>query len=133
MNRTASGDDVFKAFDGAIESYLSSNRQAIEKEFRSSAGRPVQDSEVDAFIQGLGDVLYDAVKPDPAHVKRFVDFYCSPDKLQKAVTSAIGDAVAYAPGRAASDLRAIADAVDRAERPSARKLAAAIERVLSRL
>lgn len=73
------------------------------------------------------------MKPDPAHVKRFVDFYCSPDKLQKAVSSAIEDAVAYSPGRAASDLRAIADAVDRARAPSASKLASALGRVIARL
>jgi len=129
----ASGDDVFQAFDSAIESYLTKNRQAIDKEFRSRAGRPVQDSEVDALIQGLGDSLYDSIKPDPAHLKRFVDFYVSPDKLQKAVSEAIEAAAEYAPGRAAADLRAIADAVDAARRPSAKKLVAALRRVAARL
>lgn len=133
MQRTASGDAVFQAFDQAIESYLTKNRQAIEKEFRAAAGRPVQDSEVDSFIQGLGDSLYETVQPDPAHVKRFVDFYVSPDKLQKAVTTAIEGAVAYSPGRAAADLVAIADALDRAKAPSATKLMAALDRVASRL
>lgn len=134
MRRTnASGDEVFKAFDSAIESYLTQNRQAIVKEFRAAAGRQVQDSEVDSFVQGLGDSLYNAVQPDPAHVKRFVDFYVSPDKLQKAVTSAIEAASAYTPGRAASDLLAIADALDRARSPSAAKLVTALGRVSSRL
>jgi hypothetical protein len=73
------------------------------------------------------------VQPDPAHVKRFVDFYVSPDKLQKAVTTAIEGAVAYSPGRAAADLVAIADALDRAKSPSATKLVAALDRVASRL
>lgn len=133
MQRTASGDEVFKAFDQAIESYLTKNRQAIEKEYRAAAGRAVQDGEVDSFIQGLGDSLYEAIAPDPAHMKRFVDFYASPDKLQRAVSDAIEQASQYSPGRAASDLRAIADALDAARRPSARKVTAALRRVVSRL
>lgn len=135
MLRTASGDDVFKAFDSAIEAYLTKNRKAIESEYRKAAGKPVSDEQVDSLVQGLGDSIYGSIAPDPAHVKRFVDFYVSDDKLQKAVSSAIEAATsdAYSPGKAASDISAIADALDRASRPSSSKLSAAISRVLSRL
>ncbi len=133
MRRTASGDDVFQAFDNAIEAFLTKNRSAIEKEFKTSAGRPVDDAEIAAFISGLGDSLYESVKPDPAHVKRFVDFYVGDDKLQKAVSASIEQATQYPPARAAADLRAIASALDSSSRPSASKTSAAIARVLSRL
>ncbi len=132
---TASGDDVFKAFDDAIETYLTKNRKAIEQEYRKVAGKPVSDADVDSLVQGLGDSIYQSVALDPSHVKRFVDFYVSDDKLQKAVSSAIERATstAYSPDRAASDISAVADALDRASRPSASKLAAAISRILSRV
>lgn len=135
MLRTASGDDVFQAFDTAIEAYLTKNRKAIEQEYRKVAGKPVTDEQVDSLIQGLGDSIYGSISLDPAHVKRFVDFYVSDDKLQKAVSSAIEAATsdAYSPDRAASDVSAIADALDRASRPSTSKLSAAISSVLARL
>lgn len=134
MLRTASGDDVFKAFDSAIESYLTKNRKAIEQEYRKVAGKPVTDEQVDSLIQGLGDSIYGSISLDPAHVKRFVDFYVSDDKLQKAVSSAIeAAALDYSPDRAAADISAIADALDRAVRPSSSKLAAALSSVIVRL
>jgi hypothetical protein len=133
MRRIASGDAVFQAFDEAIESYLAKNRKAIESEYKKAAGRQVQDSEIDSFLSGLGDSVYAGISPDPAHVKRFVDFYVSGDKMQKAITSAIEQATQYPPARAASDLERIAASLDSASRPSISKLSAAISSVLRRL
>jgi len=133
MRRVASGDAVFEAFDKAIESYLAKNRAAIEKEYKAAAGRPVQDSEIDSFISGLGDSVYSGISIDPGHLKRFVDFYVGDDKMQKVVSAAIEQATQYPPARAASDISAIAAALDSSRSPSLSKLSSAISSVLRRL
>lgn len=134
MTRTASADAVFEAFDKKIEDYLRRNRKAIEQQYKSAAGRPVDAPEFDSFFSGLGDALYAGIQPDPQHLSRFVDFYAGDQKLEQAVGALVESAAtAYAPGRAASAIASIADALDRARRPSMAKLSAALDSVLSRI
>ncbi|HEY8096902.1 MAG TPA: hypothetical protein VIE65_12545 [Methylobacter sp.] len=117
MKRKASGDEVFKAFDDKISSYLDKNRASIEQEYRQRAGKQVSDADVEAFISGLGDAIYDHLKLDPAHVSRFVDFYAGDEKLQKMISGFIDSSREYPraasvpPGKISSELRRISDSI----------------------
>lgn len=134
MRRRASADEVFQAFDRKIEDYLKKNRSAIESRYKSLAGRPVDGAELDSFMSSLGDSLYDGVKLDPQHLARFVDFYVGDERLGKIVDEAVEAAATnYGPARAASDVEAIASALDRARCPSLSKLLSAVDVLSSRL
>jgi len=134
MRRTASADAVFKAFDDKISGYLDKNRASIEKELRMRAGRGVSDADVEAFMAGLGDAIYDAVEPDSAHLNRFVDFYVSDDKLSGVISDMIEKSSQYpraasGPSEVASALRAISSCLSR-KRPVAASVGAGLRRIL---
>lgn len=135
-NLYASADAIFRAFDDRIVGFLDKNRKAIEKEYRSVAGRPVSDSEISSFLSGLGDAIYDRIDVDPAQLDRFVGFYVNDSRLQQMVSDAIESSVVGRPvaaSRLSGLLRSIASDLDRSPAPSLSGLRGDLSRLISSL
>lgn len=137
-NRTASLDTIFEAFDDKIETFLGKFGDDIGREYRSKVGRPLNDSEVDSFVDGLGDKLYEVIQPDPSALQRFVGFYTDDAKLQKIVSEIIENSkfptspvASTSPSTLASTLRQIADRIDASKKPSQSLVASELKRVIA--
>lgn len=92
MRRKASADAVFQAFDHQIDAWVGKNRPQLTDRYRKAAGRPVQDQELNSFLDGLGDRLYEGIQLDPGAMKRFVEFHASDQKLGQMADDMIEDA-----------------------------------------
>jgi hypothetical protein len=137
-NRIASLDVIFEAFDDKIETFLEKYGDDIAREYRSKAKRPISDSEVDAFVDGLGDKLYEVIRPDPNSLQRFVGFYTDDAKLQGIVNNIIENSsfptspiASTDPSHLASTLRQIADKIDASKRPSRNLVASELKLIVA--
>ena len=92
MRRKASADAIFQAFDRQIDTWVGKNRPQLVDRYRKAAGRPVEDSELNSFLNGLGDRLYEDIQLDPGATKRFVEFHASDQKLWQMADDLVEDA-----------------------------------------
>lgn len=115
----ASVDAFVKAFDDKIVKFLDKNRESIVRQIREKAKRPVEDSEVENILSGLGDRIYDAIQLDPAQLDRFANFYVDDSKLHKMIEGMIEGEVSFpkplaastTPGDVVAAIRALAEDV----------------------
>lgn len=137
-NRIASLDTMFEEFDDKIETFLGKYRDDISREYRSKVKRPISDFEVDAFVDGLGDKLYEAIQPDSSSLQRFVNFYTNDAKLQGIVSNIVENSsfptapvASIKPSNLASTLRQIADKIDASKKPSQSLVASELKQVVA--
>ncbi len=140
--RYASVDAFVQVFDDKISKYLDKNRKAIELEYKEKAGAPVQDAEIQSFLQGLGDAIYEQIQLDPAQLERFANFYVGDDKMQKMVSSAVDSSNAFpraagdysSPGEIANQLRLVASHIAaQGNKVTKADVAVAVKKVLKNL
>lgn len=108
VRKTASVDDVVKAFDSAIERWVASKMKTLVDTYGKE--------EAAEMAESLGDWLYHDITFDPTHLNRFVGFYVDDvklgDALDEFLSGFVGDAA-----KVASFLRHVSTRVSSSSNP----------------
>ena len=110
--RRASVDAMITGFDDAISAWVDANVDGLVETYGME--------KVESLADNLGDHIYADIELDPSHLKRFIGFYVSDNKMQDLVEEIMSDVprAASSPSEVAWSLRNAADLISSSESPS---------------